>query len=212
MNFGSIQYLNLLPFQTFLKKRIKQSAPRMNLRKKRAVPSDINRLFHSRKVDAGFISSATSKGCRCTDAGIVGIGNVYSVLLLKGKEKDDIASASSNLLAKKLGLKGEVMIGDRALKYYLEGKEALDLSLEWQKQKGLPFVFARLCYNKNGAFYKKIAHEFINTKVKIPQYILKKAAEQRGISPKEARWYLEHIHYRIGKKERKALEIFLRGV
>jgi chorismate dehydratase len=181
----------------------------MNLRKKCAVPSNINKLFHSRKVDAGFISSATSKRCRCTDAGIVGRGRVYSVLLLKGNRKDDTASASSNLLAKKLGLKGEVMIGDRALRYYLEGKNALDLSLEWQKQKRLPFVFARLCYNKNGAFYKKIAHEFIHTKIRIPQYILKEEAKKRGISPKDARWYLEHIHYRIGKKERKALELFL---
>ena len=209
MNFGSIQYLNLLPFQIFLKKRIKQSAARMNLRKKRAVPSNINRLFHSRKVDAGFISSITSKGCRCTNAGIIGKGRVYSVLLLKGKLKDDTASASSNLLAKKLGLKGEVMIGDRALKHYLEGKDALDLSLEWQKQKGLPFVFARLCYNKNDTFYKKIANEFVNTKVKIPQYILRQAAAKRNISPKEAKWYLDHIHYKIGKKEKKALKIFL---
>jgi chorismate dehydratase len=209
--FGSIDYLNLLPFQVFLKKHINNNAVQSNLKRHRNVPSLINKAFHQGKVNAAFISSVTSKGCKCTDAGIVGIGKVYSVLLLNKEERSDSASQSSNALTNVLGLKGEVMIGDRALKYYLDGGECTDLSEEWHKKTGLPFVFARLCYHKHQAQIMKLSKEFTKTKVYIPQYILKKEAKRRGILPKDAKWYLEHIHYKIDCKAKQALKIFLRS-
>jgi len=209
--FGSIDYLNLLPFQVFLKQHINNNAVQSNLKRHRNVPSLINKAFHQGKVNAAFISSVTSKGCRCTDAGIVGIGKVYSVLLLNKKERADSASQSSNALTKVLGLKGEVMIGDRALKYYLDGGECTDLSEEWHNKTGLPFVFARLCYHKHQAQIIKLSKEFTKTKVFIPQYILKKEAKRREISPNDARWYLNHIHYKIDPKAKQALKRFLRS-
>ena len=209
MLFGSIDYLNLLPFQVFLKKNLTHRA--VNLSRYKNVPSQINSAFHKGKVNAAFISSVTSKGCKCTDVGIIGKGKVYSVLLIKGDIKEDSASQTSNALAKLLGLKGEVMIGDKALRYYLSGNEALDLSLEWQNETNLPFVFARLCYNKHGKMVKKLAKIFSHTKVPIPQYILKKEALKRGITPRDARWYLEHIHYRMDYKAKKSLKMFLRS-
>jgi len=190
----------------------KNSQYHTNISKTKNVPSIVNSEFHKRRINAAFISSVTSKGCRCTDVGIVGIGKVYSVLLLNGKEKTDSASNTSNQLAKVLGLKGEVMIGDRALHYYLSNKahdQSIDLSLEWNERTKLPFVFARLCYHKHAPYIKNIASKFAHTKIFIPQYILKIEAKKRDISPKNARWYLEHIHYKLDYKAKKSLKIFL---
>ncbi len=209
--FGSIDYLNLLPFQVFLKQHINNNAAQSNLKRHRNVPSLINKAFHQGKVNAAFISSVTSKKCRCADVGIVGRGRVYSVLLLNKDDRSDSASQTSNALTKVLGLKGEVMIGDRALKYYLDGGEAIDLSLEWYNETRLPFVFARLCYHKHQTQVIKLANKFAKTKVFIPQYILKKEARRRGISPNDARWYLNHIHYNIDPKAKQSLKMFLKS-
>jgi chorismate dehydratase len=191
----------------------KNSQYHTNISKTKNVPSVVNSEFHKRRVNAAFISSVTTRGCKCTDVGIVGIGAVYSVLLLKGEAKIDSASQTSNQLAKVMRLDGEVMIGDRALKYYLDSKnssdKAIDLSLEWHERTKLPFVFARLCYHKHAAYIKKIAKNFSHTKIYIPQYILKEEAKKREISSLDARWYLEHIHYKLDYKAKKSLKIFL---
>jgi len=209
MIFGSISYLNLLPFQLFLKKEL-STAMNMSLHYKRAVPSTINKALKRREVDAGFISSIASPRYRCTNLGIIADEYVYSVLLLKGEYQKDPASASSNQLAKVLNLKGRVLIGDEALKYYLKGGEALDLANEWYKKRRLPFVFARLCYNKHGKKIERLAKAFENKKIKIPQYILKREAKKRAITPNELKWYLEHIHYKMNHKSKKSLKIFLK--
>ena len=182
----------------------------MSFRYKRAVPSKINKALKRREINAAFISSIASKKCKCTDLGIIANKNVYSVLLLEGEQKKDPASASSNHLANVLGLKGRVLIGDAALKYHLDGGEGIDLAEEWYKKTELPFVFARLCYNSHGKRVKKLANDFGKYKVKIPQYMLKKESKKRGITPKELTWYLEHIYYKIGYKEKRSLKLFLK--
>ncbi len=211
MLFGSIRYLNLLPFQVFLKKAIANNAFKMSLHYKRAVPSQINKALKRRAINAGFISSIASKKQTCTNVGIIAHQKVYSVLLLKGKAQSDPASATSNQLAKVLQLEGKVLIGDTALKYYLEGGEGIDLAHAWHEKTGLPFVFARLCYNKHGKTIQKLAQNFIQKKVKIPQYILKKEAKKRNISPQQLRWYLSYIHYKIDWKAQRGLKKFLKG-
>ncbi len=213
MIFGSISYLNLLPFQIFLKKHIRSSQIKQIIFYKKGVPSVINKQFLQKKVDAAFISSIASKNKKCTNLGIVGFKNVYSVLLLPNEKiiKDN-ESASSNHLVKKLNLKGKVLIGDKALLFYLRNSKQnfKDLSLEWYKKHKLPFVFARLCYNKHAKKIKKIALLFSKQKIKIPQYYLKKAAKEKSLSPKELLWYLKHIQYKIGWQEEKALKKFLK--
>ncbi len=209
MLFGSISYLNLLPFQVFLKRRITDSASKMSFRYKRAVPSKINKALKRREINAAFISSVESRKCKCTDLGIIANKKVYSVLLLEGKNESDPASATSNRLAKILGLQGKVLIGDAALKHYLDGGEDIDLAEAWHDKTGLPFVFARLCYNKHGKAIQKLAKQFAVTKVKIPQYILKREAEKREISTKELTWYLEQIYYTMEYKEKRSLKKFL---
>jgi len=210
MLFGSISYLNLLPFQVFLKRYLLSSAAKMSFNYKRAVPSQINKALKRREVNAAFISSIESKKCKCTDLGIIADKKVYSVLLLPGEDKADPASATSNQLAKVLNLQGKVLIGDAALKYYLDGGEGIDLAEAWYEKTGLPFVFARLCYNKHDDAIKKLAKQFSRTKVKIPQYILKREAKKRNITAKQLTWYLEHIYYNMDDKAKKSLKLFLK--
>ncbi len=209
MLFGSISYLNLLPFQVFLKRYIKSNAAKMSFGYKRAVPSQINKALKRREVNAAFISSVASKKCKCSDLGIIAHKKVYSVLLLEGENKSDPASATSNHLAHILELKGKVLIGDAALKYYLNGGKGIDLAEAWYNKTGLPFVFARLCYNKHGQSIEKLAKTFTKSKVKIPQYILKHEAKKRGITPKQLIWYLEHIYYKLDWKAKRSLKKFL---
>lgn len=208
--FGSISYLNLLPFQVFLKRHMSNNALKMFLHYKRAVPSTINKALKRREVHAAFISSVASRKCQCTDLGIIAHKKVYSVLLLKGTNQPDPASATSNQLAKVLDLRGKVLIGDAALKYYLDGGEGIDLAEAWHDKTGLPFVFARLCYNKHGKKIEKLAKTFSKNKVKIPQYILKREAQKRGITPKQLTWYLEHIYYEMDWKAKRSLKLFLK--
>ena len=210
MLFGSISYLNLLPFQVFLKRYISNNAASMSYSHNHAVPSTINKALKRRTIHAAFISSVESRKCTCTDLGIIAHQKVYSVLLLEGKNQSDPASATSNQLAKVLDLQGQVLIGDAALKYYLDGGEGLDLAEEWYKKTNLPFVFARLCYNKHGKSLEKLARTFANCKVKIPQYILKREAKKRGITPKELTWYLGHIYYEMDWKAKRSLRLFLK--
>jgi len=207
--FGSISYLNLLPFQLFLKRAIGHNGAQMAFRYKRAVPSRINAALRRGDVNAAFISSVHSPRFACTDLGIIADKKVYSVLVLPGTDAGDPASATSNRLANVLGLHGQVLIGDAALQYYLNGGEGIDLAEAWFKRTGLPFVFARLCYNRYGKTIRKLARDFSRTPTRIPQYILKKEAKKRGITPKELLWYLDHIYYEMDWKARRGLKKFL---
>ena len=212
--FGSISYLNLLPFQIFLKQFIKNNQIKQIINFKKDYPSSINKKFKNRKIDAAFISSIKSKNCKCTDVGIVAKGAVYSVLLLNDEQIFDSESDTSNALSKVLNLQGRVVIGDKALKLYLHQKnlEFKDLSLEWYKKTNLPFVFARLCYNKRANLVKKIAKKFALKKQKVPYYYLKKAANQKGLTYQELKWYLDYIYYKLSFKEKKALKLFIKKV
>lgn len=212
MIFGKIDYINLLPFHVFLKKE-KNNRLKESVKYKKGSPSYINREFKSKRVDAAFISSIKSKSkkIKCLDAGIVANKKVKSVIVKKGDIKKDPASATSNALANVLSLNGEVFIGDRALKLYIQNPNLyIDLAQEWHKQTKLPFVFARFCVNGHEAFFEKLAKRFLKQKINIPQYILKKYAHSRNIEKKEISEYLKLIKYRIGEKEKKSLRLFFK--
>ena len=211
MLFGSISYLNLLPFQLFLKRRLRHSSAQMAFRYKRAVPSRINTALRRGEIHAAFVSSVHSPRFRCTDLGIIAERKVYSVFVLPGEEAPDPASETSNRLARVLGLHGRVLIGDAALRYYLDGGEGVDLAEAWHAQTGLPFVFARLCYTRHGAAIERLAREFARTRVRIPRTVLKREASKRGITPEQLTWYLEHIHYTLDWRARRGLRRFLRA-
>ncbi len=212
MIFGKIEYLNLLPFHIFLKRRLRSSTEKSAWLKRGSHPAKVNREFMAGRVDAAVISSVKSRGCRCTDFAIIANGEVRSVLLLPGPKKNDTESDTSNMLAKVLGLEGEVIIGDKALRrYYQNPSEAIDLSLAWKEREGLPFVFARLCaHPPHFLRIEKLSRRFFVSRPKIPSYILKKAAAVHGVTPAEVKAYLELIYYKMGWREKIALERFLR--
>ncbi len=117
-------------------------------------------------------------------------------------------SASSNLLANILDIQGEVIIGDKALRYALKNSDYIDLAEVWHQKYNLPFVFALLCYHKDKKLYKKIEKEFLKREVKIPQYLLKEASKRTNIETQEIRNYLKLISYRVDYKAKKAVKKF----
>ena len=124
--------------------------------------------------------------------------------------KKDLESATSNLLANILGIKGEVLIGDKALKYYLSGGPHLDLAKVWNEKYHLPFVFALLSFHNHHNQIKKIEKNFSKTKVKIPRYILERASKKTGIAEDEILEYLKKISYKLDKKASLGLKKFYR--
>ena len=213
MVFGKIDYINLLPFHVFLKRSSLPNAFKRSCEHQKDVPSVINRKLRKRKVDAAFISSIESKRKTVTplNVGIVAQKNVKSVIISQGMCKTDPASATSNMLCRVLGLEGEVFIGDRALKLYLQNPTAyVDLAEVWHTRTHLPFVFARFCVNRHQTFYKKLAKRFIKAPIKIPRYVLETYASERAISARDIREYLKLISYTIATKEQKALSLFLK--
>jgi len=115
------------------------------------------------------------------------------------------------MLAKILHVKGKVHIGDTALKLYIESPDDyVDLAKIWNDKYKLPFVFAVLCVNNHFSLYKKLSDNFKTKRIKIPQYILKKYANERKISPRDIQEYLTLISYKIEKRERRGLNLFLK--
>lgn len=211
LRFGRIDYLNLLPFHLFLKRRLSSSQMQMMLRHGANVPSAVNRAYRSRKVDAAFISSIRARRQRHLPLGIVADGPVQSVLLLPGNTAGkDRASETSNVLADLLGLQGQVIIGDPALRAFHAGVDAVDLAEAWRERYGLPFVFAVLCYQADEARLKKLGRAFARTPQKIPYYLLARAAARSGLTPSQIQNYLTHIHYRIDHRALRALRLFWR--
>ncbi|MDY0116871.1 MAG: MqnA/MqnD/SBP family protein [Sulfurimonadaceae bacterium] len=213
MIFGKIEYLNLLPFHVFMKRFTKDSASKMGMHYKQGVPAYVNQKFISRRVDAAFISSIKARKYKNVALGIVAKKEVLSVLVVPNTHtKDDKESATSNMLAKVLHVEGEVLIGDKALRYYLHNTNHIDLAKLWHERYGLPFVFALLCYHKDEAIYKKITHQFLKQKVKIPHYILQEASRRTAIAPKDILHYLNYISYQIDAKSRLSLKKFYKAV
>ena len=209
MVFGKIEYLNLLPFHVFMKRFTKASSAKMSMEYKRGVPAKVNSAFHSRRVDAAFISSISARKSKHIGLGIIAKKDVKSVLVIPSKEsKKDIESASSNILCEILQLQGEVLIGDKALRYALQHDNYIDLAKEWNKRYKLPFVFALLCYHKDKKLYTKIEKKFLKQQVKIPQYLLKKASLKTTISKADILEYLKLISYTLDAKSKLGLNKF----
>lgn len=209
MIFGKIEYLNLLPFHVFMKRFTKSSQQQFSMEYKKNVPTKINDSFLKRRVDAAFISSIKAKKSSHVNLGIIAKKEVKSVIVIPAAiDKKDVASASSNLLANLLHVKGEVLIGDKALRYALQNDDYLDLAQLWYEKYKLPFVFALLCYHKEKKHYKQIEKSFLKKEVKIPQYLLHKAAKKANITPNDIQQYLQLISYRLDYKAKRGLTKF----
>ncbi len=211
MIFGKIDFINLLPFHVFIKRYARTLRFHQGLHYHKGVPSALNREFAMRRIDAAFISSITAKNCVHFDVGIVAKKEVLSVLSLPAKvSKNDADSATSNLLSRILGMKGEVLIGDKALRYFYSGGECTDLGKAWHEKTGLPFVFALLCTHDHTAELEALSRAFVRTKIRIPYYILMQASRQSGLTPQQITHYLKYISYTVGEKEKRGLKKFVR--
>ena len=213
MIFGKIDYINLLPFNVYIKKNIKSTQVKSIINYKKSYPADINKKYRKKQIDSAFISSIASRNQKALDLGIIAKVPVTSVLVIKGENAKDIESETSNALARVLGIKGQVIIGDKALKYYHSKPckdDYVDLAQVWQEKYNLPFVFARLCYNDESKYLKKVTKRFNKRHIKIPRYILSQYAKRSGISEKNILEYLKVIDYEIGTKEKRALKLFLK--
>ena len=211
MIFGKIEYLNLLPFHVFMKRFTRSSQESAVMNYKKNVPAKINRKFLGRRVDAAFISSIAAKKYPHVNLGIIAKKEVKSVLVIPSrKDKRDKESASSNVLAQVLQQNGEILIGDKALRYALKNSDYIDLAALWHEKYQLPFVFALLCYHKEKRVYKKIEKRFLQKEQKIPYYMLQNAAKRTGVSPEDIRAYLRLISYELDYKAKKGLARFYR--
>ena len=147
MRFGKIDYLNLLPFDVFIKKYPLYSGFKQFIQLKKSYPSKLNEDFLFKRIDAGFISSIAGYHCslkhKTTNSGIIAKGSVWSVFVIPKPQNNDYQSATSNALCKVLGLNGEVLIGDRALLYRYKGGTHMDMGKIWYQKKHLPFIFGR---------------------------------------------------------------------
>lgn len=133
------------------------------------------------------------------------------MLVQTGNYKADYHSATSNALAKVLGIDGEVIIGDKALKLYLQNpNNYIDLAKSWNDKHQLPFVFARFCANRHYRFYKKLIKKFLKNRAKLPQYIIANYSKRSSINQKDIKEYLELISYNIDTKSKKSLKLFLK--
>lgn len=211
MIFGKIDFLNLLPFHVFIKRYARSSRFHQSLHYHKGVPSALNREFASRRIDAAFISSITAQNCRHAGVGIIARREVLSVLALPSEHyKKDGDSATSNLLSRILEIDGEVLIGDKALRYYYSGGECTDLGKMWFDRTGLPFVFALLCTHHHSDELRRMGRAFTKHKTSIPYYILNNAAQSRGLSPKQVRDYLRYISYEVGEREIRGYKRFVK--
>jgi chorismate dehydratase len=206
--FGKIDFLNLLPFHVFIKRYARSTRFQQTLHYHKGVPSALNREFAMRRIDAAFVSSITAQNCRHFGVGIVAQREVLSVLLLPNADKDDSDSATSNLLARILDVHGEVLIGDKALRYYYSGGEHIDLGRIWHERTGLPFVFALLCTHNHTDELRRLSRAFTAQKVKIPHYILMEASLRSGLTPSQIIHYLKFISYKVGVKEERGYKKF----
>jgi len=213
MIFSKIDFINLLPFHIHIKKTIKSNQLKSSIEYKKSYPSLITNNLKKRKVHSAFISSIGSRGEKFLNFGIIAKDCVDSVFVLPNRaSKNDFQSKTSNTLAKILDLKGEVIIGDKALKFFYDNKseEFIDLAKAWQNKYNLPFVFSVLCYNKYEKRLKKITKNFNKNHIKIPQYILDIYSKKSGISKQNILNYLKKIDYDLGYKEKRALKLFLK--
>jgi len=213
MIFAKIDFINLLPFHIYLKKNVKSSQLKQIIEHNKSYPSLINKRFKKRKVHSAFISSIKSKNEKALDLGIVAKNEVLSVLAIPGEYKKDYQSDTSNALASVLNIKGQVLIGDKALKYYhsaQKNNEIIDLALKWKEKYNLPFVFARLCVNKNEKQLRALVKNFDKKKIKIPQYILEIYTKRSGLTKDQIKDYLQKIDYDIKTKEKKSLKLFFK--
>lgn len=104
-----------------------------------------------------------------------------------------------------------VLIGDQCFGYEKKFKSGIDLSMEWKKFTGLPFVFA--CWTANKAIdpeFLAAFNEALKTGVNNIDAVVNSIGETGLITGSVLREYLtENIDYNLNGEKIKGLELFL---
>lgn len=109
------------------------------------------------------------------------------------------------------GTKAGVIIGDRTFRLHREFKYVYDLSEEWKKFTGLPFVFAAWVANKSlpenyiTAFNKALAYGIANIETAANEYLANNPYPGTDLIA----YLTNDIDYRFDSKKREALDLFL---
>ncbi len=105
-----------------------------------------------------------------------------------------------------------LLIGNQALAYRrlaIKGEKFLDLGEEWQRQTGLPFVFAVWLLRRGLANEAAAAREFRELKDRGVKRIPEIASREIEFGPELALRYLtEHISFELGPREKLGAERF----
>lgn len=212
MVFGKIDYLNLLPFHLQLKRFASQTRFQQSVHYKKGVPALINKEFHTRRIDAAFISSITAQRyAKRARLGIVARKEVLSVIVIASStHQEDSESQTSNRLARLLNIQGKVLIGDKALHHQYHHEDGIDLAHVWHQKTHLPFVFALLCAHHHLDFLHRIEKQLRLKHPSVPYYLLKRAAHKSGLPMPLIRNYLKKISYTLDSKAHISLQRFYR--
>ncbi len=112
-----------------------------------------------------------------------------------------------------LDTKAAVVIGDRAFRLREKAKYAYDLSLEWKRYTGLPFVFAVWAANTRlDPAFVRIFNRALEKGIRNIDAVLEhyRGKILRLLPLDEARTYLtKHIDYRLDPAKHKAIKTFL---
>lgn len=104
-----------------------------------------------------------------------------------------------------------VLIGDQCFDYKKSFRYGTDLSGEWRKYTGLPFIFA--CWTANKMIDAKFINEFnqaLGTGVMNIDAVVKYIGEAGAITGEVLRQYLtENIDYNLNEDKKKGLKLFL---
>ena len=177
------------PFTFILKNTPYQAVLRQVLSVKKVCQVSLILLFIKGKSTWRIISSIESIKPKYhnLDLGICANKRVLSVLVEKktANQKGSVSSASSNALAHILKQKGRVIIGDRALKLYLENKNHfIDLCELWYERTHLPFVLSVFLAQNTKQYIKKFFFplqkvKFKNSKLYIRKLCPNKESKQK---------------------------------
>jgi cyclic dehypoxanthinyl futalosine synthase len=113
-------------------------------------------------------------------------------------------------VAKAVGTKGALVIGDRA--FDARKSQVLDLGREWSRLTGLPFLFA-FWAARPGVLRPEDVHELTRAAAHglgVRTELAQKFARERGGDPERYRRYLtQRIRYAVGPYELQGVEAFL---
>lgn len=124
------------------------------------------------------------------------------------KIKSDIKNTSEDYRNEIEGTTAGLIIGDRALEQRQKSKYIYDLSEEWKKYTGLPFVFAAWVANK------KLPKDFIKNFNKANEAGLQNLNEVIKENPFELfdlkKYYTDYISYDMDEQKNKGMQLFLK--